>query len=53
MTQELGFGIVGAGMIGKVHAEAIQAIPGARLVAVCGRDAVKTAEFAARFQATP
>ena len=52
MTTEIGFGLVGAGMIGKVHAEAIQAIPGARLVAVCGRDASKTGEFAARYGAT-
>jgi predicted dehydrogenase len=52
MATEIGFGIVGAGLIGKVHAEAILAIPGARLVAVCGRDATKTAEFAARFGAT-
>ncbi len=51
MSNEIGFGIVGAGMIGKVHAEAIQAIPGARLVAVCGREAMKTGEFAARFGA--
>ena len=34
MTTEIGFGLVGAGMIGKVHAEAIQSVPGARLVAV-------------------
>ena len=52
MTQEINFGIVGAGMIGKVHAEAIQMISGARLVAVCGREANKTAEFAARYGAT-
>ena len=51
MSNEIGFGIVGCGMIGKVHAEAIQAIPGARLLAVCGRDAAKTAEFAAKFDA--
>ncbi len=51
MSNEIGFGLVGVGMIGKVHAEAIQAIPGARLVAVCGRDATKTSEFAARFGA--
>jgi predicted dehydrogenase len=51
MTQEIGFGLVGAGMIGKVHAEAIQLIPGARLVAVCGRDATKVAEFAAHYGA--
>jgi predicted dehydrogenase len=52
MTEQIGFGIVGIGLIGKVHAEAMQDIPGARLLAVCGRDAAKTNEFAARFGAT-
>ncbi len=52
MTEQIGFGIVGIGLIGKVHAEAMQDIPGARLLAVCGRDAAKTNEFAARFDAT-
>ena len=52
MSNEVAFGIVGPGMIGKVHAEAIQAIPNARLVAVCGRNATKTNEFATRFGAT-
>lgn len=51
MTPATGFGIVGPGTIGRVHAEAISAIPGARLVAVCGRDAQRTSEFAARFDA--
>lgn len=50
MSNEIGFGLVGVGMIGKVHAEAIQAIPGARLVAVCGRDAAKTETFAAQYE---
>src|ERR1051325_3015773 len=52
MTEQIGFGIVGIGLIGKVHAEAMQALPGARLLAVCGRDTAKTSEFAARFGAT-
>jgi predicted dehydrogenase len=30
-----GFGIIGAGLIGKVHAKAIAALPNARLTAVC------------------
>src|SRR5262249_29211274 len=38
MTQEIGFGIAGSGMVARVHAEAIAAIPGAHLVAVWGRD---------------
>jgi predicted dehydrogenase len=52
MTTEIGFGIVGGGMIGKVQAEAIRSIAGARLVAVCGRDENRIAEFAAKFEAT-
>lgn len=51
MATEIGFGIVGCGLIGKVQAEAIASIPGARLVAVCGRDEKRTAEFAAKFGA--
>ncbi|MBX3280180.1 MAG: Gfo/Idh/MocA family oxidoreductase [Acidobacteria bacterium] len=47
----IGFGLVGPGMIGKVHAEAILSIPGAQLPAVCGRDENKTREFAERFNA--
>lgn len=52
MSNKTGFGIVSPGSIGKVQAEAISTIPGAKLVAVCGRDARKTQEFAARFGAT-
>src|SRR5262249_6313998 len=49
MTSEIGFGVVGCGMIGKVQAEAIKSIAGARLLAVCGRDEKRTSEFAAKF----
>jgi predicted dehydrogenase len=52
MTTEIGFGLVGYGLIGKVHAEVIRAIAGARLLAVCGRDSNRTAEFAAGFEST-
>jgi predicted dehydrogenase len=52
MTNEIGFGIVGGGMIGAVQAAAIEQLNGARLLAVCGRDAQRTREFAARFGAT-
>jgi UDP-N-acetyl-2-amino-2-deoxyglucuronate dehydrogenase len=51
MTTEIGFGVVGCGMIGKVQAEAIASIPGARLLAVCARDGARVAEFAAKFGA--
>ncbi len=46
---EIGFGIVGGGMIGAVQAAAIQQINSAKLLAVCGRDEARTAEFAAKF----
>ncbi|MFN0107958.1 MAG: Gfo/Idh/MocA family protein [Blastocatellia bacterium] len=46
---EIGFGIVGGGMIGAVQAAAIEQINGAKLVAVCGRDEARTADFAAKF----
>lgn len=49
---EIGFGIVGGGMIGAVQAAAIGEINGARLLAVCGRDEGRTAEFAAKFAVT-
>lgn len=48
---EIGLGLVGTGLIGKVQAEAIGSIPGARLLAVCAQDAAKTSEFAARYGA--
>jgi predicted dehydrogenase len=53
MSMEIGFGIAGCGMIGRVQAEAIQSIAGARLIAVCGRDEKRTAEFAAKFEVAP
>jgi UDP-N-acetyl-2-amino-2-deoxyglucuronate dehydrogenase len=49
----IGFGLIGPGLIGKVHAEAIAAASGAHLIAVCGRDSQKTSEFAAHFGARP
>ncbi|MCB1511263.1 MAG: Gfo/Idh/MocA family oxidoreductase [Hyphomicrobiaceae bacterium] len=44
----IGFGITGPGMIAEFHAQALAAIPGARLVAVHGRNAAGTEAFAAR-----
>lgn len=49
---EIGFGIVGGGMIGQVQAAAISEINGARLLAFCGRDEGRTRAVAARFAAT-
>ena len=51
MQKEIGFGIVGGGLIGKVHAEAIYAIPGARVVAVYGRNEAKANELAVKYHA--
>lgn len=51
MINPTGFGIVGGGLIGKVHAEAIHAIPNARVVAVYGRHAERIAPLAAQYQA--
>jgi UDP-N-acetyl-2-amino-2-deoxyglucuronate dehydrogenase len=42
-----GFGIVGTGVIAAMHADAIAALPGARLVAVTDADAGAAAAFAA------
>jgi UDP-N-acetyl-2-amino-2-deoxyglucuronate dehydrogenase len=42
-----GFGIVGTGMIAAMHADAIAALPGARLVAITDTDARSAAAFAA------
>src|SRR3954447_3824439 len=46
MSDELGFAIIGTGMIADFHAEAIRQVPGARLVAGDSRSAEKRAEFA-------
>lgn len=49
MTAEIGFGIVGAGMVARYHAKAIERTPGARLVAVSRADARRAEETAAQF----
>lgn len=48
VAEEIGFGIVGCGMIAGYHAQAIKAVAGARLIAAVGRDAARTRSFAAR-----
>ncbi|NLX14731.1 MAG: Gfo/Idh/MocA family oxidoreductase [Phycisphaerales bacterium] len=35
MAKKYGFGIIGAGMIGGIHAEAIKGLPNAELVSIC------------------
>jgi len=46
---ELGFAIVGAGMVARYHAEAITRAAGARLVAVQRANSARAAETAAQF----
>ncbi len=47
--REYRFGIVGLGMIAHYHAKAIQAMRGARLVAVASRSRAKADEFAQQY----
>ena len=48
-TQEIGFAIIGAGMVARYHAKAIERTPGARLIAVCRSDQARAEETAAQF----
>ena len=48
---EVRFALVGPGKVAALHAVALGRIPGARLVAVAGRDEGRTATFAQRFGA--
>ncbi len=52
-TNKLGIGIIGPGKVAHTHAQAIAALPEAALVAVWGRNAERTAAFAARSGARP
>src|SRR5215211_9469482 len=47
--QELGFAILGAGMVARYHATAIGRIPGARLIAIGRSDPARAEETAAQF----
>jgi UDP-N-acetyl-2-amino-2-deoxyglucuronate dehydrogenase len=47
MSAEIGFGIVGAGMVARYHARAIAETPGAKLAAICRADASRADEAAA------
>jgi UDP-N-acetyl-2-amino-2-deoxyglucuronate dehydrogenase len=53
LVEKLRFGIVGCGVIGPTHAEAIASLPDAQLVAVTDTDAEKAQKLAARYGATP
>ncbi|MDF2959961.1 MAG: oxidoreductase domain protein [Paenibacillus sp.] len=49
MNQDLGFAIVGYGMIAKIHARSIEELPGASLRAVYGSNKAKAEAFAAEY----
>ncbi len=48
-VSDLGFAIIGAGMVARYHATAIERTPGARLVAVCRPASTRADETAAQF----
>ncbi len=52
MEQELGFGILGAGLIAPFHAKAIKACSGARLVGFADVNKARAEKLAAEFDAT-
>src|SRR5579875_339238 len=53
MTEKLRFGIVGGGVIGPMHAEAIKSLPDAELVAVADIVFESAQKLAAKYGATP
>ncbi len=53
MAKELGFGIIGAGMISPFHAKGIRDAKGCRLVAVCDMSRERADKMAAEFGAKP
>jgi predicted dehydrogenase len=48
-THDLGFAIIGSGMIARYHAQAISQTPGARLVTLCASSAERAAQAEATF----
>jgi UDP-N-acetyl-2-amino-2-deoxyglucuronate dehydrogenase len=53
MTEKLRFGIVGCGVIGPIHAEAIASLPDAQLVAVADIVSERAKRLADEYMATP
>src|SRR5436189_4541569 len=53
MTEKLRFGIIGCGVIGRLHAEAITSLPDAQLVAVADSIPQLAQELAEAFHVTP
>lgn len=53
MTEALRFGLVGCGIIGPVHAEALASLPDALLVAVADLDVERAQKLTAKYGGTP
>jgi UDP-N-acetyl-2-amino-2-deoxyglucuronate dehydrogenase len=53
MTRKLRFGIIGCGVIGRIHAEAISSLPDAQLVAVADVIPKQAQELAEKFHVRP
>jgi UDP-N-acetyl-2-amino-2-deoxyglucuronate dehydrogenase len=53
MTEKIRFGIIGCGVIGPLHAEAIASLPEAQLVAVADNNFTKAEKLAAQYNITP
>ena len=53
MTEPLRFGLVGCGVIGPVHAEALASLPDARLVAVADIDMERAQKLTTQYGGTP
>ena len=49
MNEQVGFGIIGAGAIGRFHAQAMQSIPQVKLIGVFDRNAAAADKLAAEF----
>ena len=52
MAKQYGLGVVGAGMIGRFHAEAIKGLDNAKLVAVCDEVGDRAEALAAKYEGT-
>ena len=53
MTEPIRFGLVGCGVIGPVHAEALASLPDARLVAVADLNMERAQKLTAQYGGTP
>ena len=53
MTEKLRFGIIGCGVIGPTHAEAIESLPDAQLIAVADPIEARAQKLADKYNVTP